>query len=303
MSPQLQQLACECYSRLPSLGAGFSQGLKHTESWEQELHSLLASLHSLLGALYEGAETAPLQYEGPGVEMLLSPSEDGDAHVLLRLRQRFSGLARCLGLMLSSEFGAPVSVPVQEILDVICRTLSISAKNISLLGDGPLRLLLLPSVHLEALDLLSALILACGARLLRFGALIIRLLPQVLNAWNIGRDTLSPGQERPYSTMRTKVYAVLELWVQVCGASAGVLQGGASGEALLTHLLSDISPPADALKLRSPRGSPDGGLQTGKPSAPKKLKLDVGEAVAPPSHRKGDSNANSDVCASALRGG
>lgn len=112
---------------------------------------------------------APMQYEGPGVEMLLTPSEDGDAHVLLRLRQRFCGLARCLGLMLrcvgtrfrghphrdrvepgdggrsgwgartedwstlllfSSEFGAPVSVPVQEILDVICRALSISAKSI-----------------------------------------------------------------------------------------------------------------------------------------------------------------------------
>lgn len=56
-------------------------------------------------------------------------------------------------------------------------------------------------------------------------------------------------------------------------------------------------------QLRSPRGSPDGGLQMGKPSAPKKLKLDVGEAMAPPSHRKGDSNANSDVCAAALRGG
>jgi hypothetical protein len=56
----------------------------------------------------------------------------------------------------------------------------------------------------------------------------------------------------PYSfssTIRTKVYAILELWVQVCGASAGMLQGGASGEALLTHLLSDISPPADALKV------------------------------------------------------
>lgn len=49
--------------------------------------------------------------------------------------------------------------------------------------------------------------------------------------------------------MRTKVYAILELWVQVCGTSAGVLQGGASGEALLTHLLSDISPSADALKV------------------------------------------------------
>lgn len=31
---------------------------------------------------------------------MLSSSEDADAHTLLRLRQRFSGLARCLGLML-----------------------------------------------------------------------------------------------------------------------------------------------------------------------------------------------------------
>lgn len=38
----------------------------------------------------------------------------------------------------------------------------------------------------------------CGARLLRFGALISRLLPQVLNAWSIGRENLGPGQERPY---------------------------------------------------------------------------------------------------------
>lgn len=118
-----------------------------------------------------------------------------------------------------------------------------------------------------------------------------------------------------------------------------MLQGGASGEALLTHLLSDISPPADALKvsetwapvpgscacfltycpdflfactydcvsfyhkLCNTRGSTDGGLQSGKPSAPKKLKLDMGEALAPPSQRKGDRNANSDVCAAALRGG
>lgn len=48
---------------------------------------------------------APVQYEGPGVEALLTPSEDGDAHVLLRLRQRFCGLARCLGLMLRCERG------------------------------------------------------------------------------------------------------------------------------------------------------------------------------------------------------
>ncbi|XP_026550137.1 proline-, glutamic acid- and leucine-rich protein 1-like, partial [Notechis scutatus] len=56
-TPHLQQLACECYALLPSLGAGFAQGLKYRESWEQQAHSLVATLHRLLGRLYEGAET------------------------------------------------------------------------------------------------------------------------------------------------------------------------------------------------------------------------------------------------------
>lgn len=38
---------------------------------------------------------------------------------------------RVLALLLySSEFEAPVSVPVQEVLDLICRILSVSSKNI-----------------------------------------------------------------------------------------------------------------------------------------------------------------------------
>ncbi|XP_060137391.1 proline-, glutamic acid- and leucine-rich protein 1 [Zootoca vivipara] len=56
-TPHLQQLACDCYALLPSLGAGFTQGLKYTECWGQQAHCLLATLHSLLGTLYEGAET------------------------------------------------------------------------------------------------------------------------------------------------------------------------------------------------------------------------------------------------------
>ena len=39
-------------------------------------------------------------------------------------------------ILSSSEFGAPVSVPVQDILDLICRTLSVSAKNV-VSGAGP----------------------------------------------------------------------------------------------------------------------------------------------------------------------
>ncbi|XP_053115436.1 proline-, glutamic acid- and leucine-rich protein 1 [Hemicordylus capensis] len=295
--PRLQQLACECYALLPSLGAGFTQGLKYTECWEQQAHCLLATLHGMLATLYEGVETDPLQYEGPGVEIPLPALEDGEAHFILHLKHRFSGLAKCLCRMLSNEFVAPVTVPVQDILDLICRALNISVKTISWFGDGPLRMLFLPSVHLEALDLLSALLLACGPGLVRFGGTLCRLFPQVLAMWSAGRDLLPPGQERPYSAVRTRLYQVLDLWVQVAGASSGILQGyGSQGEALLGHLISDITPPADTLKLREGRPGTDA-----KPSAPKKPKLsDVSHAA--PLHRKHDVQANSDVCLAALQG-
>nr|XP_060635747.1 proline-, glutamic acid- and leucine-rich protein 1 [Anolis sagrei ordinatus] len=301
--PRLQQLACECYALLPSLGAGFTQGLKYTECWEQQAHCLLATLHSLLGTLYEGAETDPLPYEGPGVEMGLPPSEDGETGFLLQLRQRFSGLLRCLCHMLSKEFVAPVTVPVQDILDLICRALDISTKNISWFGDGPLRMLFLPSIHLEALDLLAALILACGPRLVRFGGPLRRLFPQVLGTWSAGRDLFPAGQERPYSAVRTRLYQVLDLWVQVAGASSGVLQGQQrtpSDEALLGHLLSDISPPTETLKMREGRPPSDG-----KPSAPKKPKLSSSSSevggLGGPIHQKHDPGANSSVCLAALQ--
>ncbi|XP_053861544.1 proline-, glutamic acid- and leucine-rich protein 1, partial [Malaclemys terrapin pileata] len=342
---QLQQLACECYALLPSLGAGFTQGLKHTECWEQELHGLLATLHGLLGNLYEGAETDPLPYEGPGVGLLLPPAPpDGETSFVLNLYNRFSGLAKCLQLLLrakespglqplpgfscytlsqfrstdaerrredpllagelrregpllaGSEFVAPVTVPVQDILDLVCRALNISIKNISWFGDGPLKMLLLPAVHLEILDVLAALILACGARLARWGSVLGRLFPQVLGAWSSSSDSVPPGQEKPYSAVRTRLYQVLELWVQVGGAGAGVLQGPTHhSEALLAHLLNDIAPPTDSVKLKVGRPSSEG-----KPSAPKKPKLSEG-GEAPSLHRKQDPMANSDVCKAALQ--
>uniref|UniRef100_A0A8C0J6P6 Proline, glutamate and leucine rich protein 1 n=1 Tax=Chelonoidis abingdonii TaxID=106734 RepID=A0A8C0J6P6_CHEAB len=286
-SPQLQQLACECYALLPSLGAGFTHGLKHTECWEQELHALLATLHGLLGNLYEGAETGK---EDTGVT-----SGETDAHTHAQERAHLVTPPVCGSL---SEFVAPVTVPVQDVLDLVCRALNISIKNISWFGDGPLKMLLLPSVHLEILDVLAALILACGARLARWGSVLGRLFPQVLGAWSSSRDSVPLGQEKPYSAVRTRLYQVLELWVQVGGAGAGVLQGPPHrSEALLAHLLSDIAPPTDSVKV-SPPGRPG---SEGKPSAPKKPKLSEG-GDAPSLHRKQDAMANSDVCKAALQG-
>lgn len=52
------------------------------------------------------------------------------------------------------------------------------------------------------------------------------------------------------SSVRVSVYKTIELWLQVAGASAGVLQGSpAHSELLFTNLLGDITPGADAVKV------------------------------------------------------
>lgn len=57
--------------------------------------------------------------------------------------------------------------------------------------------------------------------------------------------------------MRVSVYRTLELWVQVAGACGGILQGSPGhSELLFTHLLSDITPGAESVKVGSTR-SPD----------------------------------------------
>lgn len=56
------------------------------------------------------------------------------------------------------------------------------------------------------------------------------------------------------SSVRVSVYKTIELWLQVAGASAGVLQGSpAHSELLFANLLGDITPGADAVRVRSRR--------------------------------------------------
>ncbi|NXQ28335.1 PELP1 protein, partial [Alaudala cheleensis] len=95
-----------------------------------------------------------------------------------------------------------------------------------------------------------------------WGSLLCRLFPQVLSSWSGPREQ-PPGQERPFGAVRSRLYQVLELWVQ--GEVFGALR---------------VEP---------------------KPSAPKRPKLGEGPE-GPPLHRKGEPAANSDTCAAALAG-
>ncbi|XP_063305716.1 proline-, glutamic acid- and leucine-rich protein 1 [Pelobates fuscus] len=290
---QIQELACQCFSLLPSLGSGFSQGVKHTENWERQIQSVLCSLHSVFRQLYQSAETDSTRYEGPGTELELPSLEDDGTHSVLQLVRRLTALGQCVGLLVREPFPAPVRVPVSDLLSFVFRVINVSPKNLSWQGEESIKLLLLPRVHKCALDILEATIIACGPRLLPFSAVICRLFPQLLSSWGAMRGAAGMviGQERPFSSLRESVYRVLEQWVSVCGVSSGVLQGPIHhSDILLAHLLSDITPPSDTVKI-------SGFVQLG---AKKQKVSEVGGGDFQ-AHRKKQSSANTELCAAALR--
>ncbi|XP_006627570.2 proline-, glutamic acid- and leucine-rich protein 1 [Lepisosteus oculatus] len=304
-NPKIQEMACACYGRLSSLGGVFERGSRQAEGWAQHLHCLLATAHGVLGQLYEGVEAeGGVQYEGPGIELLLPPLDDTDPLLVLQLRHRYRAVTLALTHTLSVDLSSPVRLPVQSVLNLVCRALAVTAKGISVSGDGCLKLLVLPSLHRDTLELLSTLITVAGSRLVQYSSVLTRLFSQTLSAWTPLPEA-SPGQQRAYSAVRVALYRSLDLWVRVGGAAASVLQQSPThSELLLAHLLGDITPGADSIKLRPGRtGMADLAGHPGKAGGKRGKGLDLGEAVGAgiTLQRKSDVLANQDTCLSALR--
>ncbi|XP_041840759.1 proline-, glutamic acid- and leucine-rich protein 1 isoform X2 [Melanotaenia boesemani] len=297
-----QEMACQCYSRLPCLGGVLdrSVGVGRAESWTYQVHCLLASANGLLAQIYQGSETdAAVQYQGPGVELAFPRLDQTDALLLLQLQHRYAAICSAIKHTLRVDPASAVHLPVRPMLNLVCRALAFSSKSISSSADGSLRLLVLPSIHTNTLEVLSELITIVRSGMVQYAAVIQRLFSQTLSAWTPLPET-SVGKQKAYCSVRVSVYRVLELWLQVVGSSANILQGTQGHtELLFSHLLGDITPGADAVKLR-------GGLSVdvvpgGKPGPRRTKQLVISDSVEPSLQRKGDLLPNQDTCVSALR--
>ncbi|KTG37133.1 hypothetical protein cypCar_00002889 [Cyprinus carpio] len=243
-NPKVQEVACECYGRLPCLGGVLERGGggRRAEGWTNQLHCLLASANGMLGQLYQGAESeGTVQYEGPGVELPFPPLDDVDPLLVLQLHHRYKAI--CLAIK---------------------HTLSV------------------------------------GGGLVQYSSVLTRLFSQSLSAWTPLPES-SLGQQRAYSAVRVTVYRTIELWVRVGGAS--LLQASPSHtELLFTHLMGDITPASEAVKLRSGQQSQSMNDLIGSAgkSGPRRTKgLGLGDGIS--LQRKGDVLANQDTCVAALR--
>ncbi|KAI4892365.1 hypothetical protein NFI96_023300 [Prochilodus magdalenae] len=304
-SPKVQEVACECYGRLPCLGGVLERGGggRRAEGWTNQVHCLLATANSILGQLYQGTETEEtVQYDGPGVELPFPPLDDIDPLLILQLRQRYRAVCLALKYTLSVDPATPVRLPIQHVLNLVCRALAVSSKSINVTGEGCLKLLVLPSIHSDSLEVLSALIKVVGGGLVQYCSVLTRLFSQSLSAWTPLPEA-SLGQQRAYSAVRVAVYHTLEMWVRVGGASASVLQGSTSHtEMLFAHLMGDITPGSEAVKLRTGQTTMSDLVGAAAKPGPRRTKgLGIGDQGGGSLQRKGDALANQDTCFAALR--
>ncbi|XP_029944237.1 proline-, glutamic acid- and leucine-rich protein 1 [Salarias fasciatus] len=297
-----QEMACQCFGRLPCLGGLLDRGLSagRAEAWTNQIHCLLASANGLLSQMYQGAETdGALQYQGPGVELPFPHLDQTDPLLLLQLLHRYTAVCLALKHTLRVDPATAVRLPARRILNTVCRALAVSSKSINLTGDGSVRLLVLPAIHTNTLEVLAGLITSVRGGLVQYAAVLQRLFSQTLSSWTPLPEA-SVGQQRAFSSVRVSVYKTLALWVQVGGASTGVLQGSQThSELLFNHLLGDITPSADSVKLR---GALSGEVVAGGKPGPRRTKqLVIADGMGPALQRKGDLVANQDSCLSALK--
>ncbi|XP_039996997.1 proline-, glutamic acid- and leucine-rich protein 1 [Xiphias gladius] len=297
-----QGIACQCYGRLPCLGGLLDRGVGagRAEGWTNQIHCLLASANGLLAQIYQGSETdGTVQYEGPGVELAFPHLDQSDPLLLLQLQHRYTAICLALKHTLRVDPASAVRLPVRPILNLVCRAVAVSSKSVNLTGDGGVRMLVLPIIHTNTLEVLSTLITVVRSGMVQYTVVLQRLFSQTLSAWTPLHEA-SLGQQRAYSSVRVSVYRTLELWVQVAGASASILQGSPShSELLFSHLLGDITPGAESVKLRA--GLSADVVPGGKPGPRRTKPLVIADAGGPSLQRKGDLLANQDTCLSALR--
>ncbi|KAM4611916.1 uncharacterized protein pelp1 isoform 2-T2 [Polymixia lowei] len=251
---------------------------------------------------YKILQEGTVQYDGPGVELPFPLLDNSDPLLLLQLQHRYRAICLALKHTLSTDPASAVRLPVRQVLNLVCRALAVSSKSINVTGDGSLRLLVLPAIHNDTLEVLSGLITAAHSSMVEYSSVLQRLFSQTLSAWTPAPEA-SVGQQRAFSSVRVSVYRTLELWVQVGGASASILQGSPThSELLFGHLLGDITPGAESVKLRAGQSAVNDLVTSGGKPGPRRTKplatVDGGRTSL---QRKGDLLANQDTCLSALK--
>ncbi|KAI8096725.1 rRNA processing/ribosome biogenesis-domain-containing protein [Halteromyces radiatus] len=215
--------ACQCLAVLHHTGGKIS----NSDQWEETLNRLVGTIHACLNRLFDTVdEELELGELSPSYPMTdLSPDPIESFPLITR---RIQALNNAIATCLSSPTLNLVSVPVVQLVDLVCRIYN--AFEGSLMrefkdkNEFTCLMMCLPTLHLSANKIVSALLLSSGCHLSRYTKLFSRIFIRLLNEYKTQR------------TMKISVYNNITLCLQQFGYGFGE----SIGKPLVASVLKDI---------------------------------------------------------------
>jgi len=217
------KLLGKAFSLLPQLGGGGKEGVEHSNAHMRLVLSMIATLHIGLDTLLEHkVKEFPCARPTSTTPLTLPPCNGSALERATLLSKQLQELTSILGSLLTRGFPTSRSVPVDLVLSLSSRLLSLSA---SLEDDLTL---ILPRLTASFIDLLVDLVDSCGDLLLPEAASINSLIVSGLTR-----------KEKLSLTIRRALHDLVAAWCHSVGPACGLDLCSAQ---ILPPLLKEVLP-------------------------------------------------------------
>ncbi|KAG9296333.1 hypothetical protein G9A89_014925 [Geosiphon pyriformis] len=215
--------AANCLAKISRAGGKSSP----SEQWRSNLIKLMGSMHQVLDKLFDSVDEES-QYAKKQSSFELPPVSEDYILAFPVFFERFKTLSECMVSMLSSPSPHCVQIPVNKIINLLCRVFNICEGTIlrehKEKNEFFTLMIGVPTLHLAAIEILASLILSVGDHLLHSMRLINEIIMKLLN------------QYRKQPLVRTSIYYLAKLCIQKYGI--GFLQLASSP--LIYHITEDL---------------------------------------------------------------
>jgi len=216
------KLLGKVFSLLPQLGGGGKEGVEHSAAHQRLLLSTISTLHTGLDTLLEHKVKEFPCARPTSTSLALPPCNGSGLERAALLSRQLQDLASILGSLLTRGFPTSRSIPVDLIISLSSRLLSLPSNIEDQLA------LILPRLTASFVNLLRDLIDSCDDLLLPEAASINSLIVSGLAR----KDKLS-------STVRRSLHDLVTCWCQNVGAACGL---DLCAPQILPPLLKEILP-------------------------------------------------------------
>jgi len=216
------KLLGKVFSLLPQLGGGGKEGVEHSAAHQRLLLSTISTLHNSLDTLLEHKVKEFPCARPTSTSLALPPCNGSGLERAALLSRQLQDLASILGSLLTRGFPTSRSIPVDLIISLSSRLLSLPSNIEDQLA------LILPRLTTSFVNLLRDLIDSCDDLLLPEAASINSLIVSGLTR----KDKLS-------STVRRALHDLVTCWCQNVGAACGL---DLCAPQILPPLLKEILP-------------------------------------------------------------